>query len=151
MLADAYKIASDIKNVMADLRFDANTIPTSSGVASFRLEIKSSLPPLKHRLSSITQRLNNFIKRDLTKFSRSHASLSLDCMTVYDYISDMVKYVNVMIDNADVYTSDGYSPLWRYTPPVQTSSYVMAHYDIADIAKTAIECIDIIGKLVIPK
>ena len=147
MLADAYKIASDIKNAMPALRSDATVASTSAVVASFKSKIKASLPQLKHRLSSITQRLGNYIKNDLTKRLRSHARLPSNDMTlVNDCMIEMDKYVVAVIDNAGVYEGNDVSRIWRYTPASQTRNYVFAHEDIDDILKAAVKCIDTIDK-----
>ena len=152
MLADAYKIASDIKNAMPTLRSDAVIASTSAVIASFKSKIKSSLQPLKHRLSSVTHRLDNYMANDLIKFLRSHTYTSFKHMTsVKDCMIEMAAYVNAVIDNADVYEGDSCFTLWRYTPPGQINSYVCAYQDIDNIAKAAIKCIDIIDKHVVRK
>ena len=137
---------------MPALASDAIVYPTSALVASFKSKIKASLLLLKHRLSSITQRLDNYMANDIFKYRRSLYRLTLKHLkSVNDYMIDIIKYVGVMIDNADVYEGDDVDWIWRWTPPGQTSHRVFAHQDINRIFKAAIKCIDIIGKHTMPK
>ena len=147
MLADAYKIASDIKNAMPALRSDSMTIPSRSVVASFKSKIKTLLPQLKYRLSLITRRLDNYIKNDLVEILGSYASLSLKHVTsVNDCMLEMVTFFVLVIENADVYRGSGRGAIYRdYTPPGQYSRWIYAHQDIDYIDKAAIKCIDSIA------
>ena len=152
MLADAYKIASDIKNAMPALKSDSMVASTSAVLASFKSKIIALLPPLKYQLSSITQRLDKYMTNDLVKHQISGASLLFnDVTSVNDCMIEMAKYVYFVIDNADVYEGNSVGLIWRWTPASQTRNYVFAHEDIDDIVKAAGKCIDVIYKRVIPK
>ena len=159
MLADAYKIASDIKIAMPDLRAAAFSWLFDVRVSSFKSKIKVSLPPLKHLLSLITQRLDNYMTNDLVKYLRSRNYTSFnDTISVNDCMIEMTKYAAAMIDNADVYTGVSVSVgglsshrIRRYTPPGQTRNYVYADQEIEAIIRAAVECIDIIDKRAMPK
>ena len=68
--------------------------------------------------------------------------------SVNDCMLDMIGHFDAMIGNIDVYEGDdaGSYCIYRYTPPGQGSSCVMAYGETDDIVKAAIKCIDIIDK-----
>ena len=141
MLADAYKIASDIKQATTKLINEVSS-------ASFESKIKTSLGPLKQRLASMRKRFANFMVKDLVKFLISHTYVSFRHMTpVNDCIIDMIKYVDVMIDNADKYYYDDEFTT-RYSSEV---GFVDTYEDFDNIDNPAIKCIKIIEKQRKPK
>ena len=149
MLADAYKIASDIKNAMPALGFYAIVPSSSATVTSFKSMIKASLPSFKHRLSSIKQRLDDYMTNDITNHQISGAGLSLIYVTsVNACMLEMAKYGGIVIDNADEYQGDADRRTWRLTP---SRKCVYACKEIDDIDRTAIKCIDVIDKHVMSK
>ena len=89
---------------------------------------------------------------DLVKFLKLHTYISLKHVSsVKDWILKMTTYVDVVIDNADVYKGGYGNWICRYTPPAQYFSYVSAHQEIDIIVKAAIKCINIIDKRFMPK
>ena len=153
MLADAYKIASDIKNVMPDLIYDAiATIGNRKAAGLFKPKLKASMPPLKHRLSSIVERLGIYMTTDLVKYLISHTYISFKHMAlVKDCLLEMTKYVDAMIYYGAEYGGNESYYYYRREPPGQTSTYDYAHRDLDGIVKAAVKCIDIIDKRVMPK
>ena len=138
---------------MPALRSDATVPSTSAIVASFKAKIKASLPTLKDRLSSVGQRLDNYMTNDIFKYLRSRNYISFKPVaSVNDCMIDMTKYVIVMIDNADMYEGHIFGgQLWRHEPSGRPSKCVSAYRDIDSIVKAAVKCIDTIDKRVIPK
>ena len=138
---------------MPALRSDAMVPSTSAIVASFKAKIKASLPPLKDRLSSVAQRLDDYMTNDIFKYLRSRNYISFKPVaSVNDCMIYMTKSVTVMIDNADVYEGHSFGgQLWRYEPSGQKNKCVSAYRDIDNMVKAAIKCIDVIDKHAMPK
>ena len=125
MLADAYKIASDIKEAKPDLRF-LNLLLDKSKLKAYCLSLKMPLISICDRFDTYT------------------ANESSSRMTsVSEYLLKMITYVDVMIDNSDVYFDDGskfYSILRRTSP----RKAAIAYDDIENIHEAAVDCINII-------
>ena len=138
---------------MPALKSDATVPSTSAIVSSFKPKIKASKPPLKDRLSSVAQRLDNYMTNNIFKYLRSRNYISFKPVaSVNDCMIDMTKYVTSVIDNADVYEGHSFGgQLWRYEPSGRRSQCVSAYRDIDSIVKAAVKCIDIIDKRVMPK
>ena len=71
---------------------------------------------------------------------RKYASIRY-LASVDEHLVDMIKYVDVMIDNADVYYDYGWAAIQRDIP---SGGFVYSADDIHFINKAAINCIDII-------
>ena len=140
MLADAYKIASDIKQATPSLRNDTN-------VESFKTKIVS-VQPLKQSLASIRHRFDICMPKNLVKLAKLRKYENIKhMMAVNECISDMIKFVDIVIDNTDVYDQmQGY--IRRKISSVSNSN---SNIDIGNIQQAAIKCIDIIEKHNKPK
>ena len=90
---------------------------------------------------------------DLPMLSRSYARLpAKDAASVKNYMLEMAAYINIVIDNADVYEDHGGAyRIWRYTPPRAAGACCWALADIDHIEKAAVDCIDATVKHKIPK
>ena len=132
MLADAYKIASDIRQAMPDA-YDKD-------ISQFKSKLKS-LHPIKKTLASISQKFENYMTNDLVKFitSRNYTSFK-HMISVNDCISDIIKYVGIKIDNAGVHDEGSYA-IERKT---STRSYAYAEDDIDKINMAAVKCVNIV-------
>ena len=61
--------------------------------------------------------------------------------SVYDFIAAVTAYIDVMIDNADVYYDSGY---WGVRRDTSRTDYTYAHYDTYNIEQAVNKCIDLI-------
>ena len=134
MLADAYKIASDINQAMSILN--------TSDLEYFKSELKI-LGSLKQTLISIGHRFDNSMPKYLCMFAKSRKYESIMCIiSANDCLPDMIRHIDLMIDNADAYYYSIYHDIVRDLPKVGES---LAEYDIDQIMEVSIECIDAIA------
>ena len=119
----------------------------NNDLSSLKSKITTTLKPLNQCLSSLSLLIINHSMNDVVKHLRSRGYASLkNFVSVCECLLDMVTYIDVVIDNADVYY---YSiGIVRRTP---ASGFVSASDDIDNIEKAASRCIDIVDTHAMPK
>ena len=119
---------------MPGLKSDANRF-NFTALAAFKSKIQA-LEPMKQTSESIRRRISD----STTNRSTELVPTAIACISV------MVIYVDVVIDNVDVYYYDLFnssSGIWRRLP---SEGRVHADGDMDKILQAAIKCIDIIDK-----
>ena len=101
----------------------------TSDLTALKTKIKA-LEPMKQTLTSLHCRTLHHMVNRLPEISTP----------VYDCISDMIKYVDIMIDNADLY--EGWiGGTYRHT---SAGGKAFATEDVTKMEKTVKKCIEII-------
>ena len=114
-------------------------------------KLKAYCQSLKKPVHMLQGRIENF---DTNYLSAHLASSDMHDIiktmaAVNKLVLDMSKYLDVVIDNADVYYYDHTFGMARRVP---TSLYVAyAYKDIGNIEEAAIKCIDVIDDHIMPK
>ena len=117
---------------MPELRSAANR-SDSSGLVAFK-SLVYALNPIKQTVESILYRINYYVANQAEVMMES----------VNECVSDIIRYLDIMIDNADEYYEGMFSSnIIRYS---SEAGIKYASNDISYIDKAAIKCIDIIDK-----
>ena len=121
-----------------------------ANLESFKLKLPS-LQPLMQQTSSIHHQFSILLPRLLVKLSISRKYESIKCLTlVNEYLSDMIKYLCVIIDNGDLYCHDSgfYGSIVRDIP---SGGIISTRDEINNLDTPATYCINIIDKRSKPK
>ena len=108
-------------------------IPVNS-IISFKSSLSAVMQPLKLSLMSIRLRIDVRVMSDQSERMAA----------VNDCISCMISYVDVVINNADVYYDGGFHGCCIIVRKISNGKYGKASDDINNIGFVAVKCIEII-------